>query len=55
MAFWRGFDIVPKTRFSGLFFRYEKPRRDVMEQGATPVNRAAPCVVFLSEDLTFES
>ncbi len=54
MAFWRGFDVVPKTRFSGLFFRYEKPRRDVMEQGATPVNRS-PLRCFLSEDLTFES
>ena len=36
MAFWRGFDVVPKNRFSGLLFHYEKPRRAVMEQGATP-------------------
>ena len=31
MAFWRGFDVIPKNRFSGLFFRYEKPRRDAGE------------------------
>lgn len=55
MAFGRGFDVASKNRFSGLLFHYEKPRRAVMEQGTTLVNRAAPCVVFLSEDLTFES
>lgn len=47
MAFWHGFDVVPKNRFSGLLFHYEKPRRDVMEQGATPVNRSSLRCFFI--------